>query len=81
MDVLDGDEEILTLKVDTSLNQSMSLVEKGSVLHLTAFVPMCFPCSDPTDLNVIILVSNFRKIAQMDVDAKSALAGRQERRL
>jgi hypothetical protein len=42
MTVIDGDEELLTLKVYTSLNQSMGLVEKVSVLHLTVFVPIYF---------------------------------------
>jgi hypothetical protein len=42
MAVIDGDNKLLTLKVDTSLNQSMGLVEKGNVLRLTVFVPIYF---------------------------------------
>ena len=77
----DGDNEILTLKVDTSLNRSMSLVEKGGLLlHLLVFVPIYFGYSDPADLNVIILlVLNFRKIAQMVVDPKLAFKGKERR--
>jgi hypothetical protein len=40
MAVIDGDGKLLTLKADTSLNQSMGLVEKGNVLRLTVFVPI-----------------------------------------
>jgi hypothetical protein len=79
MAVIDGDEELLTLKVDTSLNQSMGLVEKGSVLRLTVFVPIYFRYSDPTDLNVVILLSNFRKIAQIEVDPKFAFPPKEGR--
>ena len=80
MTVLDGNDEMVTLKVDTSLNQSMSLIEKGPVLRLTAFVPIYFCYSHPTDLNVVILVSTFRKIAQIEVDPKLVLAAKQQER-
>jgi hypothetical protein len=66
----DGDNEFLTLKVDTSLNESMGLIQKGSVLRLTAFVPVCFRFSDLTDMNVAILTSNFVKMAQTEVNPK-----------
>ena len=49
-------------------------------MRLKAFVPIYFRYSDPTDLNVVMLVSNFRKIAQMEVDPKLALAEKQQRR-
>jgi hypothetical protein len=58
-------DEHLMLKVNKSLNQRMGLVERGTVMHLTVFIPIKFCPSDPTDLNVIILESNFQKIAQI----------------
>ena len=62
----------------------MSLVEKGGLLlHLLVFVPIYFGYSDPADLNVIILlVLNFRKIAQMvvdPVDPKLVFKGKERR--
>jgi hypothetical protein len=42
MAVIDGVKKLLTLKVDTNLNQSMGLIEEGNVLHLTVFVPIYF---------------------------------------
>jgi hypothetical protein len=59
MTVIDGNKKLFPLKVDTSLNQSMELVEKGSMLCLAVFVPFYFWYSDPTDLNFVILVSDF----------------------
>jgi hypothetical protein len=65
---IDGDNEFLMLTVDAGLNESMGLIEKGSVLRLTAFVLACFRLSNLTDVNVAILTSNFQKIAQIEVD-------------
>jgi hypothetical protein len=79
MAVIDGNEELLTLEVDTSVNQSMGLVETGSVLRLTVVVHTYFRYSDPTDLNVVILVSNFRKISQIEVDPNFAFEPKERR--
>jgi hypothetical protein len=76
-----GNDKLLMLKVDTSLNQSMGLFEKYNVLYLTVFVPKYFPYSNPIDLNVVILVSNFRKIAQIEVDPKFAFTPKEMRLL
>jgi hypothetical protein len=65
---IDGDNEFLMLTVDAGLNESMGLIEKGSVLRLTAFVLACFRLSNLTDVNVAILTSNFQKIARIEVD-------------
>jgi hypothetical protein len=42
MAVIDGDNKLLTLKVNTSLNQSMGLAEKGNLLHLKVLVRIYF---------------------------------------
>jgi hypothetical protein len=42
MALIDGDNKVLMLKVDTSLKQSMGLLEKGNSLRLTVFVLIYF---------------------------------------
>jgi hypothetical protein len=49
---IDGDDEHLMLKVNKSLNQRMGLVKRGTVMHLTVFIPIEFCHSDPTDFVV-----------------------------
>jgi hypothetical protein len=80
MDAIDGDDDFVMLKVDTSLNQSMGLVEKGSVLHLTVCVPIYFRYTDLNDLNVVLLVSNFRKMGHMEVDDSKLAAAEKARK-
>ena len=53
---IDGDDDVLTVCVNTVLNDRMGYVESGSILELIRFAPTS-GMSSPT--NVAVLVSNF----------------------
>ena len=78
---IDGNDDIVTLKLNTSLNASASLITRGSVIKIMAFSPIYFCFDNPEDRRVVILVSNFDVLGIESVDEKYNVAPKQEERL
>lgn len=60
---VDGDKGTITVKLNTCLNLSSSLIQSGLVLKMVECHPIYFNFYDYTDRRVMFLLSNFEVVA------------------
>jgi hypothetical protein len=76
---VDGDHDIITLKMDSTLNSQATLLEEGTILKLESFFPIYFNFDNKTSMECALLVKDFSVLGMKAVP--SHLLGQPESRL
>jgi hypothetical protein len=76
---VDSKKDIITLKMDSTLNSQATLLEEGTIVKLKSFVPIYFNFDDKTSMECALLVKDFSVLGMKPVP--SHLLGQPESRL
>jgi hypothetical protein len=64
---VDFDHDIITLKMDSTLNSQATLLEEGKFLKLESFFPIYFNFNDKTSTECALLVKDFSVLGMKPV--------------
>jgi hypothetical protein len=59
LNVVDGDDKMVVVKVNTVLNDSVGLIQSGGVVQLTDYAPLYFHYKNYQQINNVVLLNNF----------------------
>jgi len=79
LNAIDGDETIITVRLDSTLNSEGTLLEPGTVIHVTSAFPVYMTYGNMYDKRCAIVLREFRILCRRPVP--SSFTGPPEKRL